>query len=106
MLDQRGLHFQLKCLPANTMRPNNVVLMLGQRHRQHIYHRQRTYCDVIFYYPFKSQLFGTNCVFKHQDLKMFDLKLNTDMDNFHPFEVVDRGSETQLWMGVNLNYLN
>ena len=29
-----------------------------------------------FYYPIKSQLLGTKCVFKHQDLQMFDLKIN------------------------------
>ena len=27
------------------------------------------------------------------------------MNNFHPLEVVDRGSETQLQVGENLNYL-
>ena len=27
------------------------------------------------------------------------------MTNFHPLEVVDRGSETQLQVGENLNYL-
>ena len=27
------------------------------------------------------------------------------MSNFHPLEVVDRGSETQLQVGENLNYL-
>ena len=27
------------------------------------------------------------------------------MSNFHPLEVVDRGSETQLQVGKNLNYL-
>ena len=38
-------------------------------------------------------------VFKHQDLQMFGLKLS----NFHPLEVADRGSETQLQVGENLN---
>ena len=34
---------------------------------------------------------------KHQDLKIFDLKLyKINMGNFHPLEVVGRGSETQL----------
>ena len=28
------------------------------------------------------------------------------MNNFHPFEVVGRDSETQLQIGDNLNYLN
>ena len=32
---------------------------------------------------------------------MFGLKLN--MSNFHPLEVVGRGSETQLHVGENLN---
>ena len=27
------------------------------------------------------------------------------MSKFHPFDVVDRGSETQLKVGENLNYL-
>ena len=27
------------------------------------------------------------------------------MSNFHPLEVVDRGSETQLQVGEKLNYL-
>ena len=37
------------------------------------------------------------CVPKHQDLQMFGPKLNnynTGMSNFHPLEVVGRGSET------------
>ena len=29
----------------------------------------------------------------------------TNMNNFYPPEVVDRGSETQLHVGENLNYL-
>ena len=27
------------------------------------------------------------------------------MSNFHPLEVVDRGSETQFQVGENLNYI-
>ena len=34
---------------------------------------------------------------------MFDIKSNTIMSNFHPLEVVGRGSETQLRVGENLN---
>ena len=34
---------------------------------------------------------------------MFGLKLNKYMRNFHPLEVVGRGSETQLQVGENLN---
>ena len=34
---------------------------------------------------------------------MFSLKLE-NKSNFQPFEVVDRGSETQLQVGENLNY--
>ena len=30
---------------------------------------------------------------------------NNIMSNFHPLEVVGRGSETQLQVGENLNYL-
>ena len=39
-------------------------------------------------------------MFKHQDL--FGLK---HMSNFHPIEVMGRGSETQLQVGEILNYL-
>ena len=35
---------------------------------------------------------------------MFGLR-KTNMSNFHPLEVVGRGSETQLLVGENLNYL-
>ena len=35
---------------------------------------------------------------------MFALKLN-NISNFQPLKVVGRGSETQLQMGENLNYL-
>ena len=36
---------------------------------------------------------------------MFGLKLNmlTNMSNFHPLEVMGRGSETQLQVGENVN---
>ena len=37
-------------------------------------------------------------MFSHQD---FDLKLNKYMSNFHPLEVVCRGSETQFQVGEN-----
>ena len=30
----------------------------------------------LFYEVIKSLIFGTKCVFKHQDLQMCDLKLN------------------------------
>ena len=33
-------------------------------------------------------------MFKHQALKMFGLKLNKNMSNIHPLEVVGRGSNT------------
>ena len=37
---------------------------------------------------------------------MFGLKLNKiNVSNFHPLEVVGRGSETQLQVGENLNKL-
>ena len=36
-----------------------------------------------FYYSIKSLLLGTKCVFSHQDLDMFGLKLN-----FQPHEVI------------------
>ena len=37
-------------------------------------------------------------MFRHHDLQMCGLKLNK-MSNFHHFEVVCRGSETQLKVG-------
>ena len=40
-------------------------------------------------------------MFKNHDLQMFGLKLNTQMSNFHPLKVVDRGSETQLQVAEN-----
>ena len=43
------------------------------------------------------------CLFEHQDLKMFGLKLNKYMKNFHPLEVVSRCSETQLQVVEHLN---
>ena len=51
------------------------------------------------------------CVFQHQDLQLFCLKLNKygyflNNLNFHPLEVVARGSVPQLQAGENLNYLN
>ena len=50
-------------------------------------------------------LLGAKCVFKHQDLQMFCLTLSICMRNFHPLEVVGRGSKTQLQVGGNLKYL-
>ena len=40
----------------------------------------------------------------HQDLQMFGLK-STNMTNFQPLDVVDRGSETQPQVVKNLNKL-
>ena len=42
---------------------------------------------------------------KHQDLQISGIKFEKNMLNFHPLEVVDRGSETQLQACENLNYL-
>ena len=42
------------------------------------------------------------CVSKHQDLQSLVLKLNK-LSNFHTFEVVGRGSETQVQVAENLN---
>ena len=41
-------------------------------------------------------------MFKHKDLRMFVPKLKKNMSNFHPLEVVDRCSETQLQVGGDL----
>ena len=48
-----------------------------------------------------SKLLGIKWVFKHQDFKMFGLKLYK-YSSFHPLEVVGRGSETQLQVVENL----
>ena len=37
------------------------------------------------------------------DLQMFSPKFLANVNNFHPLEVVGRGSETQLQVGENLN---
>ena len=42
-------------------------------------------------------------MFKHQDLEVVGLKLNK-YDEFQPFEVVGRGSETQLQVGEHLYF--
>ena len=47
-----------------------------------------------FCLPLKSQLLGMKCKFEHQDVQMFDPKLN--MINLHTIGVVNRGGETQL----------
>ena len=41
---------------------------------------------------------------EHQNLQMFGLKLN-NISNFHPLDVVGRGSESQLSVGANLKGL-
>ena len=43
-------------------------------------------------------------VLKHQDLQMVGVKKNK-YSHFQPLEVVGRGSETQLQVAENLNYL-
>ena len=43
------------------------------------------------------------CAFKHQYLQMYSRKSNKYLSNFHPLEVVGRGSETQLQVGENVN---
>ena len=43
-------------------------------------------------------------MFKHQDLRIVDLKLNK-LSNFHPLEVLGLGSGTQLQVGENINKL-
>ena len=44
---------------------------------------------------------GEKCVFKHKGWSNISL----NMSNFHPLEVVGRGSETQLQVGENSNSL-
>ena len=43
-------------------------------------------------------------IFRHHDLQMFRLKSNTH-EQFSPLEVVGRGSDAQLQVGENLNYI-
>ena len=43
---------------------------------QHLPGMFNPYTPRSFYLPIKSQLLGTKCVFKNQDLQMFGLKLN------------------------------
>ena len=53
--------------------------------------------------PIKPLWLETRCVFKHQELQMFDYKLSKyNMGDFYP---LGRGSETQLQVGENSNYL-
>ena len=40
------------------------------------------------------------CELKHQELQMFGLKLDTDMSNFQPLEVVGRVS----WVKIEMKY--
>ena len=40
-------------------------------------------------------------VFKHHDLQMFLVSNLTNMSNFHPLEVVGRGSDAQIQVGEN-----
>ena len=54
----------------------------------------------LFDWSTKSPLLGKKCASKHQDLQIFLLRLR-NMGNFHPLEVVSRGSETQLEVGEN-----
>ena len=56
-----------------------------------------------FYYPVKSLLLGGNelCVHAIEICKCL-VSNSTNTSNFHPLEVVDRGSETQLQVGENL----
>ena len=44
------------------------------------------------------------CMFKHQDLQMFSLKLNR-YEYVRPLEVLGRDTETQLEVDENFNYL-
>ena len=55
-----------------------------------------------FYKPIKSLILGKNVCLKIKIFKCLVSKL-TNISNCHPFDVVGRGSETQLQMGENLN---
>ena len=46
------------------------------------------------------------CDINQQDLKRVELtSILSNLNNFHSLEVVDRGSETQLQVGKNLNWI-
>ena len=49
-----------------------------------------------------TQLLGAKIEFRHQDLQIFDLHIS----NFHPLEVVCRGSDTQLQVGEKNKLFN
>ena len=49
----------------------------------------------LFYLSNYSLLLGMKCVSEHQYLQIFLLKLNKNMSNFQPLEIVGRGSGTQ-----------
>ena len=52
-----------------------------------LYVTDANYCHFnLFYLSIKSLILGKKCVFKHQDLQMFGLKLKKE-SNFHPLEV-------------------
>ena len=57
----------------------------------------------LFNSQIKSQLLETKCVFKHQDLLIFGLKLN-NMSDFYSIEVVYRCRQTQLSLSADVNY--
>ena len=52
------------------------------------------------YLLIKSQLLKMKCVFQHQVLRFWS---TINISNFHPLEVVGRGSQTQLQVGEKLN---
>ena len=43
-------------------------------------------------------------VFNNLDVQMFGLK-RTNLDNFHPLEVLGRGGDAQLQVSENLNFI-
>ena len=56
----------------------------------------------MFYLPTKSLVLEIKSPFIQQHFYMIGLKLNNHISNFHPLEVVGRGSEAQLQVGENL----
>ena len=53
----------------------------------------------LFYLSIKSLLLGMKWAFNTKICKCL-VSYKANMSNFHPLEVVDRGSETQLKVGV------
>ena len=79
--------------------------MLSQRHNINPYTAKGDYIRFqSVSLAHKISVIGNEMEFKHQICKCFVVNL-TNISNFHSLKVVGRGSETQLQVSENLNYL-